>query len=282
MPIIDEGLVRPVIPQPIPPEETPDSPPEETPESPSDIPTQDWTESLGLNNLTESYGSECVPRPTKWNGAPTADVFSAFSLSTDGAVNGNSLLLTGDSSLSFIVKDKSYVKLKLTLKSRVLRNGESGYPYNDSFEVTLESGDSLSAGTESGSGEIGSSNYDNFSVIKNGSEKVSGTQLDFLNNTYVFNQIEITWIKAVRCFLPNPKPDIGLEQTPELDTDSSGYIEQPDDGFTEVDIYPNIEEIESSVGELSEETLWAILGAAVLFITATFLLKSGDEVEGCD
>jgi hypothetical protein len=35
------------------------------------------------------------------------------------------------------------------------------------------------------------------------------------------------------------KPDIGLEETPELDVGSSGYIEQPDDGFTDVTDRPS-------------------------------------------
>tara|TARA_R110002051_G_scaffold325439_1_gene427824 strand:+ start:816 stop:1601 length:786 start_codon:yes stop_codon:yes gene_type:complete len=227
-----------------------------------------------LKSLSDSYGSRCVPKSTNWNDAPTSEVFSTFSLSTDGVVNGNSLSLKGDSSLSFSIKDKSYVQLTITLKSRILRNGWAGFPYDESFVLSLESGDSFSAGTIAGL-DIGTSTYNNLSIIKNGIEQISLSEIDGLNTTYHYNQIEITWNKSVWCIpAADPPPfiddDPNDDLLPPIGTDLSGGFDDDDD------------DDEDDVEGISDNTLWMILGIIVIFLGINFLMNDDTSSEGCD
>lgn len=66
------------------------------------------------------------------------------------------------------------------------------------------------------------------------------------------------------------KPDIGLEETPELDEGSSGYIEQPDDGFTNVTERPSYW---GNAEPLTDDQKYMLLGIVILAAMFGFVNK---------
>tara|TARA_R100001163_G_C5059918_1_gene196665 strand:+ start:1129 stop:1875 length:747 start_codon:yes stop_codon:yes gene_type:complete len=222
---------------------------------------------ITVRNLDVKYQDYSALRCTKYSTNfrdEQFEVFTSFGLDTDGQVFGDSVALQGDSSLSFTIQDKSYVKLKLTLKSKVLKNpnfaGATGFDYVQSLTICLEQGDSFSAGTR----KIGMGwEYANLSIIKNGSEQMtSANGLRFLsevNSLYQFNTFEIKWLESYRC-----------EDIPIIieDDDDSDFVPQNDDFVEETETKPESEPI-------SDDTLWAILGIIVLIGLCYYLFGGG-------
>ena len=237
---------------------------------------------IRAQNLTkqfENYGDLiCKKYSTNFNDEQL-NVFSSFGLSTDGVVLGDTVQLQGDSSLSFTVKDKSYVKLEITLKSAVPKQGFEFYNDFDitPFEILLEGGDSFSAGTR----KVGMGwEYKDLSVIKRDgyvTAEDGGTidipterfneqnGLEFLatlNKIKVFNTINVKWLESWECEdRPIIIPDDPID-------DDSDFI--PDTDIEETETEPE------SV-PLSDDTLWAILGFIILIILTYYLFSGGDS-----
>jgi hypothetical protein len=193
--------------------------------------------------------------------------FDSFNLSTDGVVLGTTVQMQGDSSLSFSVKDKSYVKLRIALKSTVIIPKYQNFiqPFSiPSFDVVLEGGDSFSAGTR----KVGFGwDYKDLSIIKrNGEQLTSSNALNFLrelNKFFQFNTIDITWLESWSC-VTNPD-----EIIPDEDEESD---------FVPVVVEPETEtETETEIEPISDDTLWLILGGLILLIVSSFLLSKGVE-----
>ena len=220
---------------------------------------------ITAQNLTKKYQDYSALKCTKYSTNfrdERFEVFTSFGLDTDGQVFGDSVALQGDSSLSFTIQDKSYVKIKITVKSKVLKNqnfaGVSGFDFVQSFDVCLEQGDSFAAGTR----KVGMGwEYANLSIIKNGSEQMtSANSLNFLseaNSLYQFNTFEIKWLESYRC------EDIPI------------IIEEDEDS----DFVPQTDETESETEsfELSEDTAWMILGVIVIIILIYYFLNTGGD-----
>lgn len=230
---------------------------------------------ITAQNLDKQYGDytqlKCSESSTNWRDEDF-NVFSSFGLDTDGIVFGNNVSLEGDSSLSFTMADKSYVRLNVSLKSTVLKNALNGsgildgfnnFEYSQTFEVLLESGDSFSAGTR----KVGMGwEYSNLSIIKNGSEQMNQmnglNHLTECNNLFTFNTIKITWLKSWKC------EDRPVEI---IDDDDSDFIPQTEE-IEEVE-----SESESESEPISDNTLWAILGVIILLIVGAFMANTTGE-----
>mgnify|MGYP003134754381 CR=1 FL=1 len=238
---------------------------------------------ITAQNLTkqfENYGDLICTRHSNNFRDEQFEVFDSFYLDTDGQVFGDSVQLQGDSSLSFTVKDKSYVRLKITLKSTVPKS-----PYQNfkdfsipPFEVLLEGGDSFSAGTR----KIGMGwDYKDLSIVKRDgyvtaedggsidipTERMNAANgLDFLstlNQMKLFNTINIKWLESWTC---EEKPP---ETIPDDDEDSDfvPVVEEPE---TETET-----ETETESEPLSDDTLWAILGIIILIGLCYYLFGGG-------
>jgi hypothetical protein len=85
----------------------------------ADLPKQGIT-AQNLTKQYENYGDLICTRYSNNFQDEEFQSFNSFNLSTDGVVLGTTVQMQGDSSLSFTVKDKSYVRLKITLKSTVI------------------------------------------------------------------------------------------------------------------------------------------------------------------
>ena len=123
--------------------------------------------------------------------------------------------------------------------------------------------------------DIGTSTYNNLSIIKNGIEQISLSEIDGLNTTYHYNQIEITWNKSVWCIpAADPPPfiddDPNDDLLPPIGTDLSGGFDDDDD------------DDEDDVEGISDNTLWMILGIIVIFLGINFLMNDDTSSEGCD
>ena len=231
---------------------------------------------ITAQNLSKQYGDytklKCSESSTNWRDEKF-DVFSSFGLDTDGQVFGNNVSLEGDSSLSFTMNDKSYVRLNVSLKSTVLKNALNGsgildgfnnFDYSETFEVLLESGDSFSAGTR----KIGMGwEYSNLSIIKNGSEQMNQmnglNHLTEMNNLFTFNTIKITWVKSWKC---EERPVEIIDEN-----EDSDFIPQTD----ETEVVESESENESE--PISDNTLWAILGITILLIAGAFIANTKGE-----
>lgn len=239
---------------------------------------------ITAQNLTkqfENYGDLiCEKYSTNFNDEQF-NVFTSFGLSTDGVVLGDTVQLQGDSSLSFTVKDKSYVRLEITLKSGGQKQGFEFY--NDfeitPFEILLEAGDSFSAGTR----KVGMGwEYKDLSVIKRDgyvTAEDGGTidipterfneqnGLEFLatlNKIKVFNTINVKWLESWECV---DKPIIIPDEP--IEDDDSDFIPDIDN--------ESEPETETESEPLSDDTLWAILGLLIVVILSYYLFKGGGE-----
>ena len=253
-----------------------------------DLPKQGIT-AQNLTKQYERYGNLiCTKHSTDFSDEEFQP-FDSFSLSTDGVVLGTTVQMQGDSSLSFTVKDKSYVRLKITLKSTIPIPKYQNFikPFTiPSFEVLLEGGDSFSAGTR----KVGFGwDYKDLSIIKrNGyvtaedggsidipTERITTfTGLNFLrdlNKYFQFNTIDITWLESWSCVDKPPEviPD-------EDDDDDSDFVP---------DVEPETEtetETETVIEPLSDDTIWAILGFIILIILSYYLFSGGDSDTVCE
>jgi len=254
------------------------------------VPEKQGITAQNLTKQFENYGDLiCTKYSTNFRDEQF-EVFTSFGLDTDGVVSGDSVALQGDSSLSFTVKAKSYVRLKITLKSTVPKQGYEFYSDFDipSFEVLLEGGDSFSAGTR----KVGMGwEYDNLSIIKRDgyvtaedggsidipTERMTSlTGLDFLssmNKIKTFNSINIKWLESWSC------EDTPPEEIPNDDDDDEDSDFIPNDDDEDSDFIPNDDDDESESGTepLSDDTVWAILGFIILLILSYYLFKGGGE-----
>tara|TARA_R110000823_G_scaffold245771_2_gene369892 strand:+ start:1050 stop:1823 length:774 start_codon:yes stop_codon:yes gene_type:complete len=237
---------------------------------------------ITAQNLTrqyQEYGTyNCRDESTDWQDAASSLVFSRFLLDTDGGVTGNSLSLEGDSSLVFTVKAKCTVRITITSKSSIMKN-QAGFQLSDTIsppvEVLLEGGDSINIGTRLVSGGFlpGMYEFKDFSIIKNGTEKINASNgLVFLkeaNQIYAYNSFDIIFNKAWFC------EDRPPEEEPIL---PPPVVEEPvvEEPVVEEELES---ESESENFELNPDTQWAILGGLVLLLLVGFLFKNpvGEE-----
>jgi hypothetical protein len=202
--------------------------------------------------------------------------FDSFNLSTDGVVLGTTVQMQGDSSLSFSVKDKSYVKLRITLKSTVIIPKYQNFiqPFSiPSFDVVLEGGDSFSAGTR----KVGFGwDYKDLSIIKrNGEQLTSSNALNFLrelNKFFQFNTIDITWLESWSCVM-NLDDGVGAI----VDDDELVVPPPPSPSPSPSPSPPPSPPPSLPPEPISDETLWLILGGLILLIVGSFLLSKGSE-----
>jgi len=261
----------------------------------TDKPFPSLRQGITAQNLTkqyERYGNLiCTKHSTDFSDEEFQP-FDSFSLSTDGVVLGKTVQMQGDSSLSFTVKDKSYVRLKITLKSTIPIPQYQNFikPFKiPSFEVLLEAGDSFSAGTR----KVGFGwDYKNLSIIKRDgyvtaedggsidipTERMNANNgLNFLrdlNKYFQFNTIDITWLESWTCV---DKPE---EVIPDVDEDED---EDEDSDFVPVvDAPENETETKPESEPLSDDTIWAILGFIILIILSYYLFTGGDSDSVCE
>ncbi len=149
--------------------------------------------------------------------------------------------LTITDSVFGVVADNSYVEMDILYE---VRNGQ----YQDTsmaFSVCLEGGDSISAAVSGGS-------VSDFSIVKNGMERINYSEFAVANTVWDDCSITITITKSVHCSFEDES------------------VQDDDEDFVQSD----------SLIEWSQNDSWVLLGFIVLILIGSFTLntvRGGDD-----
>lgn len=248
-PDFDEGL----IPNPEPDTDIPIPDPE---------PPYDWLLLGDTSTLTTKYetyggvGAKCRSYSKNWTDMTTVPYWLEGSVS--GMMNGSTLVLetptVTDQWLSItdsvfgVVADNSYIEMDIVYS---VSGGVSptllGTIDDDSrtFSVCLEGGDSLNAAISGGQ-------VSDFSIVKNGMERINFSEISVANTVWTEHTITITITKSVHCSFEDES------------------VQDDDEDFVQSD----------SLIEWSQNDSWVLLGFIVLILIGSFTLntvRGGDD-----
>ena len=245
---VDPGL----LPTPEPPTHIPE-PPEPDPEPEGFIlgGTED------LMTKTQTYGgggANCRSRSTDWADMGSMPYWLEGAI--DAPMSGATVTCTTDSnttdSVNGIVAENSYVELSLTYSAAGATGAYSSFqPTSYSFSVCLEGGDSVRA-------SVGGDSVLDFSIVKDGSERISFSEIAAANSVWTEFSISITIDKAVWCaYGEEAEPDEWTEEDPIDDENGSEGGDGAGWDF-----------------EWTQSDAWVLLGVLVLILLGRFVIKT--------
>ena len=225
----------------------------------------------GLMTKTQTYGgagANCRSRSTNWGDMGSMPYWLTGSI--DAPMSGSTVTLTTDSSttdsINAVVAADSYVEISIDFAAGA-SVGQYQWLQDTSFRfsVCLEGGDSVSA-------SVGGDSVLDFSIIKDGTERVAFSEVAQFNTVYSEFAITFTIDKAVHCSGP-------VEQDPE-----EWYEPHPGSPPYEEGPIDDAEEGGGGDGAAdswawTQSDSWVLLGVLVLVLLGSFVLNTtrGDD-----